>query len=124
MDERCVLCGAEEERHYDRVQCPVGEDKFSATQRFTRTSDRLRELEREMATDCARSDIRSWCNGVQLEGKQWFIVKVAKSKQPSFDVMEQGYVDRAIEYLELRGLLERHPRQKWVHVKEASSASV
>lgn len=83
---------------------------------------RIAELEREMATDCARSDIRSWCNGTIQDGKQWWIVKVPKSaRMPEMQPIEQYQVNRAIEYLKLRGLLEVHPRQPWVHVKEAVS---
>jgi hypothetical protein len=35
MEERCVLCGATKEIHYDGVQCPVGPDTYSSTQEFT-----------------------------------------------------------------------------------------
>lgn len=45
---RCSLCGADEMDHYDQVQCPLGNDTFSATQRFTPIPDRpLPRIEKE-----------------------------------------------------------------------------
>lgn len=118
MDERCVLCGTEEERHYDGVQCPIGDGKFSATQAFTPPTKRIAELRALLAYRWAREVIGSDSLGHIQDGKQWFEVKLPL-RDPLRSVVKED-TDKAIEYLELRGLLERHPRQKWVHVKEAA----
>lgn len=79
---------------------------------------RIAELERELATVCARSDISSFCLGRIQDGKQWWEEKLPKSGSKPVDAMIRRDVGRAIEYLELRNLIERHPRQKWIHILE------
>jgi hypothetical protein len=121
MDERCIFCGAEQERHYDGVQCPVGEGKFSATQRFTRpekAAKRIAELQSLMAYRWAREVISSDSLGHIQSGMQWFEIRLPLG-EPLRSLVKED-TDISIEYLELRGLLERHPRQPWVHVKEVA----
>jgi hypothetical protein len=104
---------------------PAGSARAAADQQLSSaTVARIAELEREMAVDCARCDIRSWCNGSVQDGKQWFVIKVRPcARMPEMQAIEQHGVNRAIEYLTLLGLIEVHPRQPWVHVKEAVDAS-
>jgi hypothetical protein len=85
----------------------------------TAATTRIAELEAELAYNCARTDISSFCNGTVQSGKQWWVAKVPPCpRRPEMQRLEQVHVDRAIEYLGLIGLLERHPRQPWIHVKE------
>jgi hypothetical protein len=77
---------------------------------------RMMEIEKKLAYECARGDIGSFCIGEVVDGKQWFVTKVPLDEKLA--AFTQECVDEAIEYLELRCLLERHPTQPWIHVME------
>lgn len=73
----------------------------------------LRELEREIATDSAKRDVVSYCHS---ETGEWWDTGSKMSE------IEIAWVDMSSRYLELRGLLERHPeRPELVRVKEEPS---
>lgn len=66
----------------------------------------LAELEREIAYEAARSDIESWCSAQQhsgLNGGVWY--DVANFAYPE----QRDWIEKAVRYLDLRGLLKRHP---------------
>jgi hypothetical protein len=70
----------------------------------------LRELERGLAYECAVADLESLCGlvddpvpGSTIDlGVSWWDTLAG-------DDFERGVVERAVRYLELRGLLARHP---------------
>ena len=70
----------------------------------------LRKLERELADDVARADVESFGEIIPGEGEDtpeqfrncWYL-------RPGREESETRDFDRGVRYLELRGLLERHP---------------
>jgi len=75
-------------------------------------ADELARLERALAYSAARSDIECHCN--RADADRWY------DPIPAY-VEDREFVATAIRYLELRGLLERHP-QGWVRVREEGGA--
>lgn len=68
-------------------------------------TDELTRLEREIAEESARSDIECEYVRVLDEGDRWYDTNL---------VSDEDWVptlERAERYLELRGLLERHPER-------------
>ncbi len=66
----------------------------------------LRQLEQEIAYSSARSDIECYCTSENVGGVTplwWYDITSAESDE------EQEWVTMAVRYLELRGLLLRHP---------------
>lgn len=74
--------------------------------------DELARLERALAYSAARSDVECCCHqeGEWTDG--WY--------DPSSATLEEDReaVATAIRYLDLRGLIERHPTQPWVRVRD------
>lgn len=71
------------------------------------------DLQRELADDVARADVESFGRGHRGNGKtdieQW---KGTWYSRPAGDAeadKDAEWYDRAVRYLGLRGLLERHP---------------
>jgi len=62
----------------------------------------VNELEREIAYQAARSDIGCYCKG-HRESLIWYDIE-----SPEADEGKE-MVDTAVQYLEIRGLLMRHP---------------
>lgn len=56
----------------------------------------------QIADDAARTDIETMCRQDTLEGRTWWQTRPIEPDCRRF-------VDRAVHYLELRGLIERHP---------------
>lgn len=77
---------------------------------------RMTELEKLLAYEWAKADIESLCLGYVVEAKRWFEVLAAPDESEGAFIQER--VDLGLEYLTLRGLIERHPRAPWVHVME------
>lgn len=69
-------------------------------------------LQAQLAYSAARSDIETLCcpEGEWADG--WHDPTTATDED------DQADVDRALRYLDLRGLIERHPTQQWVRVLE------
>lgn len=68
----------------------------------------LETLERHLAYSAARSDIECYCGFIS---DRW--------RDPSSaHADDRETVAKALRYLELRGLIERHPTQPWVRVRE------
>jgi hypothetical protein len=80
---------------------------------------RIAELQLLMAYRWAREVISTESLGHIQSGKQWFEIRLPMG-EPLRSVIKED-TDISIEYLELRGLLERHPRLPWVHVKETQA---
>jgi hypothetical protein len=76
----------------------------------------LRKLERGLAYDAACSTIDSNCEPAGVEHGDWFDID---------DVAEFSgdFVGEAVKYLELRGLIARHPdHPNWVSMLDESEA--
>lgn len=58
----------------------------------------------ELADETARSDVEVYCGEYQLSGQRWYDTTSA----PPEDV---EWVERALRYLDLRGLLIRHTQR-------------
>lgn len=71
----------------------------------------LETLERRLAYTAARSDIECYCITVTGEPGCWYDTRL---------VLDDGRETVAIatRYLDLRGLIERHPSQPWMRVRE------
>jgi len=68
-------------------------------------------LQAQLAYSAARSDIECYCLAVFEGTDRW--------RDPvDVDKIDREDVDTALRYLELRGLIERHPTQPWVRVRE------
>lgn len=92
------------------------ESLAGARQRRTTAPDRMRaglstaaellKLERHIAYSAARSDIECMCGGQRDNGSDpgWWYDTQALDCESS-----RSWVDDAVRYLELRGLLRRHP---------------
>jgi hypothetical protein len=79
----------------------------------------MAELEKRMAYETARADIGSFCYGHVVKKQQWFdLSKLDECDIDSVREFTKKAVDEAVEYLELRELLVRHPSKPWVHVLE------
>lgn len=76
-------------------------------------AERIAKLERTIAYESARSDIERHCHcrveyqpGRPVsEGVSWY-----STSKGSYHTELRSQIERGIEYLELRGLLERHPK--------------
>lgn len=86
-------------------------------------NDRVTDLAFEFADETARSDIECMCLLTREDGKApetpeqlkacWYDVANFHDEE------HEPYVTRALEYLELRGMLKRHPTNiDWVQVKD------
>lgn len=70
---------------------------------------RMRELEKELALECAKIDIRGFCNGRMIDGVQWFEIALPKPnprRSPSIQRYQRRVrrsIRRAVEYLEILG---------------------
>lgn len=72
---------------------------------------RLQELMQELADTSARADIESYCVWRMKDRKRWFDTS-------GLDPEEQEFVNKAVEYMELRGKLERNGmRNEFVRIK-------
>lgn len=71
----------------------------------------LRRLERSLAYSTARSDVEVHCLPGGAFRDRWYDPDSAAEE-------DRETVATAMRYLELRGLLERHPSQPWVRVRE------
>lgn len=67
-------------------------------------TDELTRLGREIADETARSDIECECVWID-EGGRWYDTNLVSDQ----DVVPM--LERAERYLELRGLIERHPER-------------
>jgi hypothetical protein len=83
-----------------------------------KAQQRMQELEKKLAYDAARADIGSFCLGHVVKKKQWFDLKLEDIEIQTIREFTTAAVKDSVEYLELRGLLERHPTKPWVHVME------
>lgn len=79
---------------------------------------RMMELEKKLAYESARADIGSFCLGHVVKKQQWFDLKLEDIEIRTIREFTTKAVAEAVEYLELRGLLVRHPSKPWVHVME------
>ncbi len=73
--------------------------------------DRQREtdtLARDIADDAARSTIECDCPGEQLGTRLWYDTVNLDIGDPAL----AEYIDRTLKYLDLRGLVIRHPQQR------------
>lgn len=75
-----------------------------------RTLSEMLTLQAELAYSAARSDVECYC-AAGGTGNLWY---------DTTNVLDDDHdtVARAIRYLELRGLLERHMTQPWVRVRD------
>lgn len=77
-----------------------------------KAEDELAALERALAYSAARSDIECYCAAADADfGGRWY-----DTTQVLDD--DDETVETALRYLELRGLIERHPSQPWVRVRD------
>lgn len=84
-----------------------------------KNAQRMAELEKRMAYDQARADISSFCAGHVVKKHQWFDIEIVDGMEiEAIREFTTKAVAEAVEYLELRGLLVRHPTKPWVHVLE------
>ena len=79
---------------------------------------RMAEIEKVLALEYARGILGCECYGHVVEGKQWFETQVRACRLRE---MIQADIDRAIEYLEYRGLLERHASKPWAAIREVAA---
>lgn len=75
-----------------------------------KAEDELAALERALAYSAARSDIECYCAS---DGDGW---------HDTTHVLDDDHetVETALRYLDLRGLLDRHPSQPWVRVRDVT----
>lgn len=71
----------------------------------------LRRLERALAYSAARSDVECYCHPEGEWTDCWYDPSAAINEE------DREAVATALRYLDLRGLLERHP-QGWVRVRD------
>jgi len=71
-------------------------------------------LQAQLAYDMARDSIVYLCGSVDAEGG-WYDPEFIRHTSSEI-------VARSIRYLDLRGLIERHPTQPWVRVREEDDA--
>jgi hypothetical protein len=77
--------------------------------------DRKWILEREMALELAHADISSYCIRHKIKGVVWFDYSEICVGVQEWEEGALRQVERAIEYIELRELLTRHPtKAKWI----------
>jgi len=65
-----------------------------------------------LAYSAARSDIECYCHPVADPGDRWYGPDNVRQEG------DRETVATALRYLELRGLIERHPTQPWVRVRD------
>lgn len=63
-------------------------------------------LAHELAYDLARSDIECHCSSYDC---RWYDTSSVRDLDPETAETVVGWVERAVRYLDLRGLLRRHP---------------
>jgi hypothetical protein len=80
---------------------------YTPQQQADRLGEQLR-LAQEIADDCARSDIESFCVKRSVDGLDWFDTAIR------FDDSDfaRSAVRRAVTYLRLRGRVTSHPTQQ------------
>ena len=72
----------------------------------------------EIADDAAICDIESFGIPRGKDGERWFRV-------PRHNRQTMGWFNRAVEYLELRGMVERHGRNRtWVRAQRARAGGL
>ena len=75
----------------------------------------LSALERAIACEAARSDIECNCQMVEFGPPSWYDLISATPE------IRADWIDRAVTYLDARGLLLRHPTNPdWVAIKESA----
>jgi hypothetical protein len=83
MNENCVFCGTPKDRHYDGVQCPMGADTWSSTQKFT--PDSTDPKEKAMTKDQAE-DLTSHINRMaETNIAAWKAAEEARKAQRDLD---------------------------------------
>lgn len=81
----------------------------------------MRRLERNLAYDAARSDVECRCTPVGDWRERWYDPARIRGLGEAQAIEDRDAADRALRYLDLRGLLERHPSQPWVRVREGDA---
>lgn len=82
------------------------------------------DLAFRFADETARSDVECMCLSIREDGKAPETPEQMRDcwYDTATDADDLPYVERALEYLELRGMLKRHPTNAdWVRVKEEAT---
>ena len=88
------------------------------SKKHAKRRDKLAALARSIADEAAGSDVRVLCLCMRIDGTEWWLTGSTTPRPASI----HDRLQRALAYLELRGLLELHPRLP-VLVRFAESGS-
>ncbi len=90
----------------------------------TPTLDEIDRLQRALAYSAARSDIECLCKRVGKWRDRWYAHDEKPKARKPLDEEDHETVATALRYLDLCGLIERHPSQPWVRVRDIDAGKV